>query len=169
MAKQHNSETAQGAAVLGQDSKSPGGRREFLRKSALLGGASLVAVGGSIKASKTMAADANLPPNTPTSNKILGAPVATNPYGLPSKFEAEVVRRASPGLTRTLHSSVSFTPLQHLRGIITPTGVIFERRHGGFPDLNFKYSRNFSTASSIRLLIRALLPSALCAFRIERN
>jgi sulfane dehydrogenase subunit SoxC len=111
-------------------------RRQFLRKSVALGGGSLLAVGGGATARRALAGEENLPPNIPASNKILGAPVEAHPYGLPSKFEAEVVRRASPGLTRTLHSSVSFTPLQDLHGIITPTGVMFERHHGGFPDIN---------------------------------
>jgi sulfane dehydrogenase subunit SoxC len=134
--KTRKSEAEQAASLLRQGNNSAAGRRKFLRQSAILGGASLVAAGGGITASITLAADANLPPNTPTSNKILGAPVAANTYGLPSKFEAEVVRRASRGLTRTMHSSVSFTPLQDLHGIITPTGVMFERHHGGFPEIN---------------------------------
>ena len=136
MVKTRKSEAEQAASLLRQGNNSAAGRRKFLRQSAILGGASLVAAGGGITASTTLAADVDLPPNTPTSNKILGAPVAANTYGLPSKFEAEVVRRASPGLTRTMHSSVSFTPLQDLHGIITPTGVMFERHHGGFPEIN---------------------------------
>jgi sulfane dehydrogenase subunit SoxC len=42
----------------------------------------------------------------------------------------------SPGLTRTPHSSISFTPLQSLFGIITPSGVHFERHHSGMPDID---------------------------------
>ncbi len=45
-------------------------------------------------------------------------------------------RRQSPGLTRTGQSSVSFTPLQDLFGIITPAGVHFERHHAGMPDID---------------------------------
>ena len=136
MAKQQKSAAERTIAALAKGNTSAIGRREFLRQSALLSGAGLVAAGGGVTSSKSIAANANPPPNIPASNKILGAPVEANRYGLPSKFEAEVVRRASPGLTRTLHSSVSFTPLQDLHGIITPTGVMFERHHGGFPEIN---------------------------------
>jgi sulfane dehydrogenase subunit SoxC len=75
---------------------------------------------------------ANLPPWT----RSLGAPVAAAPYGSPSKYEANVQRRQSPGLTRTALSSVSFTPLQNLFGIITPAGVHFERHHSGMPEID---------------------------------
>ena len=33
-------------------------------------------------------------------------------------------------------SSISMTPLQDLEGIITPSGVVFERYHGGIPNVN---------------------------------
>ena len=75
----------------------------------------------------------NLPPNVPEWSRTLGAPVLASPYGVPSKFEANVRRRESPGLTRTPHSSVAFTPLQNLFGIITPSGLHFERHHAGMP------------------------------------
>ena len=52
------------------------------------------------------------------------------------RFEANVRRRESPGLTRTPHSSVSFTPLQSLFGIITPSGLHFERHHAGMPEID---------------------------------
>ena len=55
---------------------------------------------------------------------------------MPSKFEAKIERRESPGLTRTPHSSVAFTPLQNLFGIITPSGLHFERHHGGVPEID---------------------------------
>lgn len=63
--------------------------------------------------------------------KVLGKPVAADAYGMPSSFEKNIVRRESPGLTRTSQSSVAFTPLQNLFGIITPNGLHFERHHGG--------------------------------------
>jgi sulfane dehydrogenase subunit SoxC len=55
---------------------------------------------------------------------------------VPSKYEANVRRRESPGLTRTPHSSVSFTPLQSLFGIITPSALHFERHHAGVPEVD---------------------------------
>jgi sulfane dehydrogenase subunit SoxC len=66
----------------------------------------------------------------------LGAPILEHPYGLPSRYEANVKRRESPGLTRTPQSSVSFTPLQNLFGIITPSSLHFERHHGGMPEVD---------------------------------
>ena len=68
--------------------------------------------------------------------KTLGIPVGAAAYGSPSKFEENVQRRVSPGLTRTSHSSISFTPLQSLFGIITPTGLHFERHHSGWYDVD---------------------------------
>lgn len=72
----------------------------------------------------------------PPWTRSLGAGVATLGYGLPSKYEAHVQRRMSPGLTRTAQSSVSFTPLQSLFGIVTPAGVHFERHHSGMPEVD---------------------------------
>jgi len=106
-----------------------GARRGFLKR-ALAGGAALAA-------GRAAAQDgANLPPNVPEWTRTLGAPVLASPYGVPSKHEAGVRRRESPGLTRTPHSSVAFTPLQSLFGIITPSGVHFERHHAGMPDVD---------------------------------
>jgi sulfane dehydrogenase subunit SoxC len=62
--------------------------------------------------------------------------VVTNGYGMPSKYEANVQRRQSPGLTPQPQASISFTPLQNLFGIITPSGVHFERHHSGMPEVD---------------------------------
>ncbi|MBC8118278.1 MAG: sulfite dehydrogenase [Burkholderiaceae bacterium] len=72
----------------------------------------------------------------PPWTRSLGAPVATTGYGMPSKHEANVQRRQSPGLTPQPQASVSFTPLQNLFGIITPSGVHFERHHAGMPEVD---------------------------------
>jgi len=66
----------------------------------------------------------------------LGQPVAVRPYGVPSKYEANLQRRESPGLTRVSAASVSFAPLQGLFGIITPNGLHFERHHQGWVDID---------------------------------
>jgi sulfane dehydrogenase subunit SoxC len=76
-----------------------------------------------------------LPPADPPWSRTLGAPILASPYGVPARHEAGVVRRQSPGLTRTAQSSVSFTPLQNLFGIITPSGLHYERHHAGVPDV----------------------------------
>lgn len=78
----------------------------------------------------------NLPPSEPAWSRTLGAPVLASPYGMPSRYEANVQRRQSPGLTRTGQASVAFTPLQSLFGIITPSGLHFERHHSGVPDVD---------------------------------
>jgi sulfane dehydrogenase subunit SoxC len=66
----------------------------------------------------------------------LGNPVAKNPYGMPSIYEKNLIRRESPGLTRVSEASVAFTPLQGLFGIITPNGLHFERHHQGWVDVD---------------------------------
>ncbi len=102
----------------------PPARRLFLRQ--LAGSAVLGAAAGA-------AAD---PLPVPDSAKQQGKPVASSPYGQPARFEANIIRRQSPGLTRTNQSSIAFTPLQSLFGIITPNGLHFERDHAGLPDID---------------------------------
>ncbi len=110
-------------------------RRDFLRQSALLATSALgvraIAAPGSVSAPRSE----NLPPNTPRWMKVQGEPVLSAPYGVPSRYEADVIRRAT-NITPTLWSSWSFTPLQDLHGIITPNGLVFERHHAGTPDIN---------------------------------
>jgi sulfane dehydrogenase subunit SoxC len=78
-----------------------------------------------------------LPPHTTG----LGRPVAALGYGMPSKYEQALQRRESPGLTRVPQSSVSFCPLQSLFGIITPSGLHFERHHQGWWDIDPRHHR----------------------------
>lgn len=79
---------------------------------------------------------ANQPPNVPEWTKSLGEGVAVRPYGKPSKFEKDVIRRDVEWLTASRESSVSFTPLHELEGIITPNGLCFERHHGGIAEID---------------------------------
>ena len=104
-------------------------RRGFLAGAAGIGG--LAFAGGAAGAGPQSA-----PPAVPAWTRSLGAPVAATGYGMPSKHEASVQRRQSPGLTPQPQSSVSFTPLQNLFGIITPSGVHFERHHSGMPEVD---------------------------------
>src|SRR6188474_1711125 len=78
----------------------------------------------------------NLPPNVPEWTRVLGDGVAVRPYGKPSKHEAHVIRRDVQWLTASRESSVSFTPLHGLDGIITPNGLCFERHHGGIAEID---------------------------------
>ena len=107
------------------------GRRNFLRKSFMAAG---VAMAAPLAARAAEGDPAIL--NLPEWSKTLGMPVALNPYGQPSKYESQLLRRESPGLTRVPQASVSFTPLQGLFGIITPSGLHFERHHQGWYDVD---------------------------------
>jgi len=111
-------------------------RRGFLRKSFLAASAA-VASGVSFAggASALGDGDPNIL-NLPEHSTTLGQAVATNGYGVPSKYETNLLRRESPGLTRVSAASVSFAPLQGLFGIITPSGLHFERHHQGWHDID---------------------------------
>ena len=66
----------------------------------------------------------------------LGVGVDEVPYGLPIKFETDVVRRNVPWLTASPISSINFTPIHALDGTITPQGCAFERHHSGAIELS---------------------------------
>jgi sulfane dehydrogenase subunit SoxC len=66
--------------------------------------------------------------------KVSGAPLT--PYGAPATFEREVTRmliRSQPGTTG---AGGSRSPLEALEGIITPSGLHFERHHNGVPAID---------------------------------
>ncbi len=107
------------------------GRRDFLRNAFV---AASTAVAGSSLALAAEGDPAIL--DLPEHSKTLGRPVAERPYGTPSQYEAGLRRRESPGLTRVAQSSVSFAPLQGMFGIITPSGLHFERHHQGWHDID---------------------------------
>jgi sulfane dehydrogenase subunit SoxC len=111
--------------------RNPLGRRSFLRLGAALTGS--LALGA--KPGHAEPAPASPPADAPWSQSI-GAGVVDRPYGRPSDAEAGVIRRNVPWLTAGTESSVSFSPLQHLHGIITPNGLFFERHHAGRPDID---------------------------------
>ena len=72
-----------------------------------------------------------------------GADVMSPPYGRPSIFEADVVRRERTGGAPypTHKAAVSLTPLQDLHGVITPNGLHYERHHAGVPKIDPKDHR----------------------------
>ncbi len=107
-------------------------RRGFLRRSFLAASAAM-ASGGAL--AQTGDGDPNIL-TLPEHARTLGKPVASAPYGMPSQFEINLQRRESPGLTRVSAASVAFTPLQGLFGIITPSGLHFERHHQGWHDID---------------------------------
>ena len=111
-------------------------RRTFLRKAfAAASAASIVAAAPRAFAQAGAVGDPAIL-NLPAHSKGLGQPVAARPYGLPSKYEENLQRRESPGLTRVGAASVSFAPLQGFFGIITPSGLHFERHHQGWWDVD---------------------------------
>ncbi len=108
-----------------------------LSRRQILGGAAAT-VGGMAVAPLAGATDSNplnLPPNVPEWTPYLGVGVDATPYGVPSEHEAHVIRRNVEWLTASAESSVNFTPIQDLDGIITPNGLCFERHHGGVPEV----------------------------------
>jgi len=112
------------------------GRRDFIRgafAAALAGGAAARA--GAQPAAPVGEGDPAIL-NLPAHSTGLGQAVATDGYGRPSRYEGNVQRRPSPGLTQTSQSSVSFAPLQSLFGIVTPSGLHFERHHQGWWDVD---------------------------------
>jgi sulfane dehydrogenase subunit SoxC len=112
--------------------KSKASRRKFL-----LGAAGAAAAGATAaRADSAKNNDKNLPPHVADWTRQLGEGVGVRGYGNPSKYEKDVARRTVSWLTATPESSVSFTPLHQLDGIITPNGLCFERHHGGLAQIN---------------------------------
>ncbi len=114
------------------------GRRDFIRHAfaAASVGAAIPAALAQVKPAPEPVGDPHIL-NLPEHSTGLGQGVAVNEgYGKPSKFEANVQRRQSPGLTQTTQSSVSFSPLQSLLGVVTPSGLHFERHHQGWWDID---------------------------------
>lgn len=128
------------------------GRRGFLA------GAFAAAVVG-VQAQTQASAPAGDPNilNLPAHSKGLGLPVASRAYGLPSEFEKNLQRRESPGLTRVGAASVSFSPLQSLFGIITPSGLHFERHHQGWWDIDPSKHRLMVNGSDDSLVKRPMV------------
>ena len=106
-------------------------RRELLTK-----GFKYAAGAAALTTAGSTAFAGNLPPETPEWSKKLGRGVTSIPYGVPSVHEKDIIRRTVPWLTADRISSISFTPLHELHGIITPNGLVFERFHAGVPDIN---------------------------------
>jgi sulfane dehydrogenase subunit SoxC len=118
-------------------------RRLFLRQSFLVASAATAVSSASKSFANEMGAggsgdSAAGDPNIlvlPSHSTTLGKPVTQAGYGQPSRHENAILKRISPGLTRTQEASASFTPLQALFGIITPNGLHFERHHQGWHDI----------------------------------
>lgn len=134
-------------------SEAKNGRRDFIRRAFAAAAASAALPAAMAQGNPVASADGDVNIlNLPEHSKGLGQGVsAAGSYGSPSKYEASVLRRQSPGLTQTTQSSVSFAPLQSLFGIITPSGLHFERHHQGWWDID---------PSKHRLMVNGLVKAA---------
>ncbi len=125
-------------------------RRRFLRAAGLAGASAAIAAGPSIAGEP--AKPDPLITEVQDWARYLGDGVDKRPYGSPSKFEKGVARRDVSWLTASAESSVNFTPLHQLDGIITPSGLCFERHHSGIAEIN---------PASHRLMINGLVDKPL--------
>lgn len=134
------------------------GRRGFIRSA--FAAATAAAAAPAVLATSNPLQTGDGDPNIlelPEHTKGLGQPVVTDGYGKPSKFEVNVQRRQSPGLTQTTQASVSFAPLQSLFGIVTPSGLHFERHHQGWWDIDPSKHRLMINGSDPSMLKKALV------------
>ncbi len=137
------------------------GRRDFVRgafAAALAGAATTAAPLAMAQANPAPAGGGD--PNIlelPAHTRGLGQPVVTDGYGKPSQYEANVQRRQSPGLTQTTQASVSFAPLQSLFGIVTPSGLHFERHHQGWWDIDPSKHRLMLNGSDEKMLKKPMV------------
>ena len=119
------------------------------RRLGLLGGA------GALFGARRAGAE-ETPLDVPPWMREQGAPAGSKPYGVPSQFEKNVIRR-SRGTSKFPTAFSSNTPLQDLHGIITPNGLHYERDHGGVPTID---------PDAHRLLIHGLVDRPLI-FTVE--
>jgi len=106
-------------------------RRRFLRESVAMVGGALVASA----AAPRVAGAAPLP--IPESELKPGRAIPAAEYGMPSKFEAGVLRRRTDVfVNRQNLADWSMSPLQNQLGIVTPNGLFFERHHAGVADID---------------------------------
>ena len=115
-----------------------GARRKALKNGLRVGALMGAAGGAGLSVSGRASAEATPDPlitEVQDWNRFMGDGVDANPYGKPSVHESDAVRRTVSWLTAENKSSINFTPLHKLDGIITPNGLCFERHHGGVADI----------------------------------
>jgi len=127
------------------------GRRDFIRRAFAAAGAAVAAPAAIAQASPAAGGAPEIL-TLPEHTTGLGQAVVTDGYGKPSRHEANVQRRQSPGLTQTNQASVSFAPLQSLFGIVTPSGLHFERHHQGWWDIDPTRHRLMINGSDDRIV-----------------
>ena len=97
-------------------------RRVFLRSG--------LGLGAGLALARASAAEPERPPWARTP----GAPLSG--YGSPSTHEQSVRRDGIGHQPGAPGSGASRTPLERLEGVITPSGLVFERHHSGIPDID---------------------------------
>lgn len=105
-------------------------RRNIFKLGAAAGATALAA------SAKAATPSVSAPPADDPWSNSLGEGVVSRPYGRPSRYEKDVVRRYVPWLSETRDADASMTPLQDQPGIITANGLFFERYHAGRPSIN---------------------------------
>jgi sulfane dehydrogenase subunit SoxC len=112
-------------------------RRAFLRGGVTLAGTALAAGAAGVRLAAGQTAPQTQPLGVPESAKAPGRPIPPEMYGMPSKYEARVMRRRTDVfVNRQNWSDWSMSPLQSQHGILTPNGVFFERHHAGTPSID---------------------------------
>ena len=114
---------------MSEENRTGPSRRQFLTSAAALGAGSVAA-----GMARAQTPDPLITEIQPWAQQF-GDGVDATPYGLPIRFEDDVIRRNVPWLTADVTSSINFTPIHALDGTITPQGCAFERHHSGAIEL----------------------------------
>lgn len=145
--------------TLNEEESNSVSRREFFKRTASV---SAVAATTILAPSTVFADDENIIHHTEWGTS-LGDEVNKNPYGVPSLYEHNVVRRTSPLMSSggDMHAAISMTPLHALKGIITPNGLHFTRTHNGVAHID---------PNKFRLMIHGLVekPIVLTLEQLKR-
>ena len=125
-------------------------RRDFFKRTATVSAAAAVSI---LAPATLLADDENIMHHTKWGTS-LGYEVNKFPYGLPSKYEHNVVRRTSPLMSSAgdMHAAISMTPLHELNGIIVPNGLHFTRTHNGVAEID---------PNKFRLMIHGLVEKTI--------
>ncbi|RBQ32253.1 sulfite dehydrogenase [Aliarcobacter vitoriensis] len=105
-------------------------RRDFFKKTAMYSAGALSVA--SVLSPVALRADDPAIINEAPWGQKLGDVVNKNPYGLPSPYEHNNIRRTHDLLSSgDAYASISMCPIHESEGIITPNGLFFTRNHGG--------------------------------------
>ncbi|MAD42821.1 MAG: sulfite dehydrogenase [Arcobacter sp.] len=135
-------------------------RRDFFKKTAIYSASALTAA-TVLAPIKLKADDENITHHVDWGTK-LGDKVDKYPYGVPSVYEHNNVRRVHDLLSSgDRYATVSMSPLHQQEGIITPNGLFFTRNHGGTAQID---------PNKFRLMIHGLVekPIVLTLEQLKR-